>query len=129
MVNKIDDLGNIWIPRVFPRSEATDAIRPKVVTTLFRRNTWFENASSRNTLVAKVLNPDLEQADRFFDLVSQTVFGMTDPTLLIMPQLIKLSANNVDGSIIVEVVQESIKLICRPYRLKPPFPNSGSSIS
>src|SRR6185295_17101913 len=100
MVNKIDDLGNILIPWVFPRSEATDAIRPNVVTTLFLRNTRLENASSWNTLVAKVLNPDPEQADRFFNLVLQTVFGMTDPTLRIMPQLIKLSADNVDGSII-----------------------------
>jgi hypothetical protein len=129
MVNKIDDLGNIWIPGVFPRGEATNAISSNVVTTLIRRNTRFKNASSRNTLVAKVLDPDLEQADRFFDLAFQSVFAMSDPTLLIMPQLVQLSANNVDGSIIVEVVKESIQLISRPYRLKPPDPNKGSSIS
>jgi hypothetical protein len=57
MVHKIDDLRNIWIPRVFPRSEATNTIRTDVVATLIRRNRGFENASLRNSLIAKVLDP------------------------------------------------------------------------
>ena len=57
MVHKIDDLRNIWIPRVFPRSEAADAIMTDVMATLIRRNRRFENTSLRKPRVAKVLDP------------------------------------------------------------------------
>lgn len=128
MVNKINDLRNIWIPRMFPRSEATDTIRTEVVTTLVRRNRGLENASLGDPLITKILDPYPEQADRFFDLASQFVFGMNDLALRIMPKLVEFPTDDLDGAIIVEIVQESIKFILRPYWLKPPLPDKGPGI-
>jgi len=70
MVHKIDDLRNIWVPRVFPRSEATDAIMTDVMATLIRGNRRFENASLWKSPVAKVFDSYPEHPDRIFNLAS-----------------------------------------------------------
>src|SRR5258706_8788485 len=101
MIHKIDDLRNIWIPRVFPRSEATDTIRTEVVATLIRRNRRFENAGLRSAPIAKVLDPYPEQTDRFLNLGSQSMLGMYDLTIPIMLKLVEFATYDVDRAIVV----------------------------
>jgi hypothetical protein len=108
MVYKIDDLRTIWIPRVLPRSEATDAIMTDVMATLIRGNRRFKNASLRNSRVAKVFDSYPEQTHRRLNPAPQSVWGMNYLTLPIMFKLAAFTTYNVDGAIIVEIVQESI---------------------
>lgn len=128
MVHKLGYLRSIRIPRMFPRSETTYAVRTDAVTTLMRRNKRFEKASLRNPLIAKVLDPYPEQTDRFVDFAFQSVFAMNDPALPIVPKLVEFSTYDLDRAIMVEIVQESIKFIRRPNWLNPPLPDKGSAI-
>jgi len=93
---------------MFPRSEATNAVTTDVVASLIRWDTRLKNAGLRKPGVSKVLHPHPEQTHRPLNLASQSVHDMNNLTVPIVPKLIAFATHDVDGAIIVEIVQESI---------------------